>query len=165
MDLLEILPKLKNSIDKGRYSSGSYGRYFRIGRFIGVKIIDGYKKYPIKKDFMLSPRYKKTMVEARMLKEASKRTGIVPKFHGVLLFEHKGSWHIGIVQEHICGKSLAIHNNSRPIMERATKALAAFKIRYKDYNPNNFIRQRSDGAIRVIDFTPSWVKMTQPGCY
>jgi tRNA A-37 threonylcarbamoyl transferase component Bud32 len=153
-----IIARVKAAFDNDEESSsGSYGDYYRISPRMGVKFLRRGRKHHDKEKFLQSFRYLELVKEAEILKKASALSNLVPKYYGVIVFQHNEMWYAGLVQEHISGRNLAdVEEDTDDAIDEVIERLEGKGIYYTDHNPGNFIR-RQGGHIRVIDFSPEWV--------
>jgi len=159
-----IVTLLKNQL-KG---NGQFGKYFQISATQGIKIIGrGFKS---KKRLFNSQQIVMTSKEATFLKLAEK-SKISPIFHDLTIAKYKGKYFPAIIMEHISGiraydysdevfkvgSKGKISNKGKLVEKYIKSVLFKQKIIHRDLHYNNIIITKQN-KIKVIDFSPDWVR-------
>lgn len=155
-------------LKKQLIGSGIYGKYFKISRNKGIKIIgSGYKKF---NKLLKSKRILDAVREATLLKISEKRK-VSPKFYNLKVVKFNGKFYPAIEMEHIVGKkaydydstgSFKINKKGRLSKKGffaetyIKKMLLKEKIIHKDLHYNNMIITKNK-KIKAIDFSPDWI--------
>lgn len=153
-------------------SSGTYGRYFRLSRTRGVKVLGfGYKKI----ETMFSRFKTLDLVEKEIeLLQKAQKSNLSPKYAKLVVVKYKGKFYPAIKMQHIGGK--IVYDIDKYIKlsklfvnkygKRSDHGLSVKKfilnklkkagITHKDLHCGN-VMINSRREIKVIDFTPEWI--------
>lgn len=122
---------------------------------IGIKwLMNIYHRF--KDDAYTDWDFKEMKKEARLLREASRRTNLFPKYHKFGVFKFKRGFAPALIMEHIdFTKRAKWESEVVSIIKQRWK----FKVYYGDHNSNNFVFDIKKKKWRIIDFTPSYVRI------
>ena len=165
-----------NLLEKQLRGRGRFGKYFRISKTRGVKIVGrGFKS---ENNVLKSNQILATAQEATFLKIAE-QFKITPKVYEVIIAQYKGRFYPAILMEHLIGVPAAQFddsclfkvNSQGNISERGVfgatyvkKTLAKAEIIHSDMHYNNMIVS-SQNTLKAVDFSPDWVQYTGDQTY
>lgn len=141
---------------------GSFGYYLKVGKNVGVKLIGRCRlwnatlrdtAFKSEREVKQSIVWKKAKREAKLLKMAEK-SKLSPKFYEVGIYKVGKYFFPGIVMQHFNGRKSTWRDE---VMDDLIDRLYEFGIRYRDHNPDNFLKTAK--GWRVIDFSADYTKI------